>query len=152
MANNWAAILAFLKPLTIVFPQLTIRGGDVQGEDVGGEVGVGSFYISPASPSSWQKLNLLLVFSLTKLRRSNREWRWRRRGVWWWLMLWMRWLAVVPFLFPGFHLAASHAWRPSPQWRRWTFSRALTLPSTVSRERPSPQTRALEWSMLMAVF
>ena len=35
-------------------------GGDVEGEDVGGFAD-----FSPASPSSWQKLDLLLVFSLT---------------------------------------------------------------------------------------
>ena len=35
------------------------------GEDVSGEASVGSVDFSPASPSTWQKLDLLLAFSLT---------------------------------------------------------------------------------------
>ena len=35
------------------------------GEDVSGEGSVGSVDFSPASPSTWQKLDLLLAFSLT---------------------------------------------------------------------------------------
>ena len=48
------------------FPLLFTGGGDVVGgEGVGGEGGVGSVCFTPASPSTWQKLDLLLAFSLT---------------------------------------------------------------------------------------
>ena len=62
---------------------------------------------SPASPSSWQKMDLLLVFSLTTV--TSRRGGEAGGGRWSWLKLWMRWIACLCF----FHvplLAASCAW------------------------------------------
>ena len=44
----------------------------VGGNDGGEEVAVSTISLSPAFPSSWQKLDLLLVFSLTTVT-SRRE-------------------------------------------------------------------------------
>ena len=60
--SNSSLSSASLIPLPLLFT----GGGDVAvGEDVSGEGSVGSVDFSPASPSTWQKLDLLLAFSLT---------------------------------------------------------------------------------------